>query len=483
MNKTLLVAWREFASTAFTKGFLIGVVMTPVMILIVIGAVFYMQKVGGPRLVGSVALIDQSGHVADAVRRRFTEEQTEKEAEELAAHTKEIIEKSPMAGAMGEQSKMAQAQAEAAVKEEVRKSAELTLEVLPSGADPEAEKKPLETARIRTRKGHDAAPDAAISRLALVVVPAGAVTPGQDGAYSGYSTFFPEKLDFEIQERIQRRVADAIVETRLANDPRIRGAGLSPDEVMTLIGRPKAESKTITAGGREQKSLGEIRMMIPMGFMILLMAAVFTGGQMLLTTTVEEKSNRVMEVLLSAASPMQIMVGKILGQMFVGLVVLVVYSGLAVAGIVIALKELQLISAMDIVYLVVFFVIAYFLVASMMAAIGSAVNDMREAQTLMTPVMVVFMLPWLLWFVIQRAPNSLLATILSFVPGPNPFVMVIRLSGSEPVPTWQIPVGIGVGVLSVVVAAWASAKIFRIGILMYGKPPNLATLIRWVRMA
>jgi ABC-2 type transport system permease protein len=89
----------------------------------------------------------------------------------------------------------------------------------------------------------------------------------------------------------------------------------------------------------------------------------------------------------------------------------------------------------------------------------------------------------MLWMPILRNPNSTFAQVCSFVPLINPFVMVLRVSGSETIPFWQIPASILVGMLTVVVLAWASAKIFRIGVLMYGKPPNLATLIRWVRMA
>jgi ABC-2 type transport system permease protein len=121
--------------------------------------------------------------------------------------------------------------------------------------------------------------------------------------------------------------------------------------------------------------------------------------------------------------------------------------------------------------------------AAMMAAIGSAVNELREAQTLMTPVMMLTMMPWMIWFLIQRAPNSTLATSLSFVPIVSPFVMVLRLGGSEPVPQWQHPVALAIGAVTSVVVIWAAAKIFRIGVLMYGKPPNFRTLLKWVRMA
>jgi len=189
-----------------------------------------------------------------------------------------------------------------------------------------------------------------------------------------------------------------------------------------------------------------------------------------------------MEVLLSAVSPLELMVGKILGQMCVGLVILVVYSGMGIASLFAFALQHQL-DPMMLVYLVVFFLIAFTTIASMMAAVGSAVNELREAQSLMTPLMLLIMLPWLLWMPISRAPNSMFATILSFVPGVNPFVMMLRLSGSEPPPAWQPPVAILVGLVTVVVCAWGASKVFRVGVLMYGKPPNFRTLLRWIRMA
>jgi ABC-2 type transport system permease protein len=135
------------------------------------------------------------------------------------------------------------------------------------------------------------------------------------------------------------------------------------------------------------------------------------------------------------------------------------------------------------VYAVVFFFLAFFMIASGMAAIGSAVNEVREAQTLMTPVILTIMVPYLLWLPISRDPNSTLAVVLSFVPPISPFVMMLRITSTTPPPVWQIGLSILIGIGAVYVAIWAAAKIFRIGLLMYGKPPNLKTLVRWVRMA
>jgi ABC-2 type transport system permease protein len=176
------------------------------------------------------------------------------------------------------------------------------------------------------------------------------------------------------------------------------------------------------------------------------------------------------------------MLGKIIGKGAVGLLILSLFSGAGVAALIFFAMA-DLVAWQNLILLLIYFVLAYVMVACLMASIGAAVNDINEAQSLMTPVMLILVVPMMLWMPILRNPNSMFAQVCSFVPLINPFVMVLRISGSEPVPVWQIPVSIVVGILTVVFMCWASAKIFRIGVLMYGKPPNFATLIKWVRMA
>ena len=243
----------------------------------------------------------------------------------------------------------------------------------------------------------------------------------------------------------------------------------------------RTASRTVTAEG-ERTTNEALNVLLPAVFMGLLLISVFTSGQYLLTTTVEEKSNRVVEVLLSAVSAMELMVGKIIGQMGVGLLVLALYAGLGI----VALFSFAMLGLLDptlIVFLLVFYVLAYFTVASFMAAIGSAVNEMREAQTLMTPVMLLIMIPWMLWLPISRDPNSTLAVVLSFIPPVSNFVMLLRMSSTSPPPMWQTGLSILVSAAGVVVSVWFAAKVFRVGLLMFGKPPTMRTLIRWARMS
>jgi ABC-type Na+ efflux pump permease subunit len=168
--------------------------------------------------------------------------------------------------------------------------------------------------------------------------------------------------------------------------------------------------------------------------------------------------------------------------MLVGFLVLAVYGGIGVGSLVFFAVAGMLDVSM-LFYLVIFYLIAYFTVASLMAAIGAAVNEMREAQSLLGPVMIVVMIPWILWMPISRNPDSTFAVVTSFLPPLNPFVMLIRMTSTSPPPMWQVWLSILIGAASVYGAMWFAAKVFRVGLLMYGKPPNFATLLRWVRMA
>jgi ABC-2 type transport system permease protein len=241
--------------------------------------------------------------------------------------------------------------------------------------------------------------------------------------------------------------------------------------------------RRLSKDGTESAESVIAKTLLPMGFMLLIWVATFTSGNYLLTTTIEEKSSKVMEVVLSAVSPMQLLTGKILGFAAVSVLMVGMYGALGVAGLAFAAMG-DLVSPGLLVLMGVYFVMAYAFVAIMMASVGSAVNDLREAQSLVTPAMLVLMLPLMLWLPISEQPNGWLATIASFVPPAIPFVMILRVTASsEPIAIWQVALSIVWGFAWVGVFLWAGAKIFRVGVLMQGKPPTPKELLKWVRMA
>ena len=312
-------------------------------------------------------------------------------------------------------------------------------------------------------------------RLALVVIHDDAVRRrAPETAFGSYDLFVRAKLDDRVKDEIRRGLRETLIAAR------VREAGLDRADLDAIMKVKSVTSKTVTDSG-ERRTNEVANLLVPAGFMVLLLLSVFTGCQYLLMSTIEEKSNRVMEVLLSAVSPFELMTGKILGQMAVGLVVLALYA--AFGGLALTLfASIGLLDPWLILFLLVFYLLAYLTIASLMAAIGSAVNDVREAQSLMMPMMLLVMLPWLLWMPILRDPNSALATSLSFIPPVGNFVMLLRISSNTPPPVWQTALSIAVSAAGAWAAVWFASRVFRVGVLMSGKPPDFATLVRWARM-
>jgi len=156
------------------------------------------------------------------------------------------------------------------------------------------------------------------------------------------------------------------------------------------------------------------------------------------------------------------------------------YGSAAMAGLV-AFAMLDLIPMSHLLLFGIYFIIAYFMIATIMASVGSAVSELSDAQSLMGPIMLLLIVPFALWPIIAEHPNGLPAVISSFTPPLIPFIMIIRVTTStEMIATWQIILSIGIGIISVIAMVWMCARIFRIGILMQGKPPNLLHLAKWI---
>jgi ABC-2 type transport system permease protein len=134
-------------------------------------------------------------------------------------------------------------------------------------------------------------------------------------------------------------------------------------------------------------------------------------------------------------------------------------------------------------YFAVYYVLGFLFFSAILAGLGSVCNTVKEAQSLMTPVTLITIIPMLAWFNLVRDPQGVLARVLSFVPPLTPMVMVLRISASSKVPLIEIIASIILLVVSVPAVIWLSAKVFRTGILMYGKRPGLREIIRWLRQS
>jgi len=313
------------------------------------------------------------------------------------------------------------------------------------------------------------------ARRALLVIPVSAVVRPPTGEYGSYTLYAPRNLPEDAESLLHDAMRVALTTERLRAD------GLDPELIQkaTRVIRPR--TVMVSSDGKQQGSPG-LNRALPFIMGILLFMGVMIGGQGMMTSTIEEKSSRVVEVLLAAVSPLELMWGKLLGHLGIGLVMMSVYVGLGV----LALMQFALFGLIDpllIVYLLAFFLIAYLVFGAIMLAIGAAVNQLADAQSLMGPVMLLLVTPYILTPFIGQRPDSTFAVAMSFIPPINPFAMLARLASSSPPPAWQVLLSLAVGLLAAWIAVWFAAKIFRVGLLMHGKPPNFGTLIKWARMS
>jgi ABC-type Na+ efflux pump permease subunit len=457
------IAVREFLGTVMTRGFVIGVLVLPATLAFAFAL--------GPRLLnqrsapvrGRVAIVDPTGRVARALRTAITPQAITARRQEAA---RRVIASAP---AVVRDAAHSRAAASSAAVERIAGSVpDLELVDLPPD--------PANPAELKTQKAWltDAAPGD--RHLALVVVHLDAIAPGDGGAeYGTYDLYVPPNLDDRLENVLFDCVREAIVAARAG------AKNLDPRGLDALMRVTRPPSITVTKGN-ERATVGVFNRALPFAFVGLLLISVLMGGQGLVTSTVEEKTSRVIEVLLSAVSPFELLAGKLLGQMGVSLVVLGLYIGLAFMMLV-SFALFGLLDLSLIFYLFVFFVLTYLTIGSAMMAVGSAVNEMREAQSLMMPIILVMMVPWILAEPIARQPNSTFSTAISFIPPVNTFAMLLRLTSSAPPPAWQVWLTIAIGAGAVVASIWCAAKVFQIGLLMYGKPPDLKTLVRWIREA
>lgn len=446
-RRVTAVALREFRHTVLTKGFIFGALVMPVIMFAAFAAIGLLLDSKLPPTVGTVAVLDASGTVEPHAREELANDRINA-VEFDGKRIKETGLPAPPAGAA----------------QPLVPRIDLTLEF---PRDPALE----QALRDRIRDG---------GLLALAIVPPevlAADPKAADGGAASFTLVVPSGSPPRLTTLLERSVAKAIVKAR------VERAGSDWKSLDALLSVPGTSVRRLSGDGAESEENVVAKTLLPMGFMLLIWVATFTSGNYLLTTTIEEKSSKVMEVILSAVSPMQLLAGKIVGFAAVSVLMVGMYGALGVAGLAFASMD-DLVSPGLLVLMAVYFVMAYAFVAIMMASVGSAVNDLREAQSLVTPAMLVLTVPLMLWLPISEQPNGWLATVASFVPPAIPYVMVLRVAASsEPIAAWQVAASVVWGFAWVFAFLWCGAKIFRVGVLMQGKPPSPRELLRWIRIA
>ncbi|HEY1685814.1 MAG TPA: ABC transporter permease [Tepidisphaeraceae bacterium] len=259
-------------------------------------------------------------------------------------------------------------------------------------------------------------------------------------------------------------------------DPRLVTAVMAPLNVQNLAPFSRSSSGKIQKASSADRS---VIFFIPMGIMMLMFLSLMLVTQPMLTSIIEEKQQRIAEVLLGSVSPFQIMMGKLIGIVAVGLTFVAIY---AAGGYLVAQHYgyAQLIPLNLLIWFIPFEMLACLLFGSIFIAVGAACTEIKDAQSLLMPVMLVLVMPMMIWNVAVTEPLGHLATWLSMIPPATPMLMMLRMAATPMVPMWQPMLGMVLVLITAMIAVFAAGRVLRIGLLMQGKAPRWHELVRWI---
>lgn len=292
-------------------------------------------------------------------------------------------------------------------------------------------------------------------------------------------------------------------------EERLQRADVSQDIQNIFETSVALESRRLTAEGEEQEDDTAFFTVIGMAMGFIIFFAIFGYGGYIMRGVIEEKTNRIVEVITSSVKPIELLSGKMagVGALAVtqfGIWIVALFGLSAIAGPIAATlmsnqssqmseaigetEQAELPAFLDIpaietsliIYFIVFFLLGYMLYSSLFAAIGSAADSETDTQQLMMPVTIPIMLAYFIMFHTWRSPDSTLSIISSLIPFFSPIVMITRIAITE-VPIWQTGLAMLLMILTFIGTMWLSAKIYKVGILTYGNSASFKDLAKWIK--
>lgn len=304
---------------------------------------------------------------------------------------------------------------------------------------------------------------------------------GEPVEYHGRST-----SNFLTQQLLEDRLTDAVRRVRLAD------AGYDPDRVGALSADVDLRTIRVSKEGSRAEG-GAGGFVFAYVLFLMLFLSLLIWGQQVMNGVLEEKSSRAVEVIISTVRPFELMMGKLAGIGLAGLTQFGIWLGtlvvLSAPGLVGGIGsmgsmpddfQIPTLAPLTAVQFLVFFGLGFFLYASFYAALGAAFNSLQEAQQVAGTLGFVFALPAILMPMILNAPSSTLSTVMSLIPLFSPVLMPLRMVTEMP-PVWQLAAAYVLTAAFLVLMIWFCGRIYRVGILMYGKKPTIPELVRWVR--
>lgn len=318
-----------------------------------------------------------------------------------------------------------------------------------------------------------------------------------DGKIKGYLTFtdnqevgFPDvvyhskkMLDSDTSGALQAGLQT--VKTQQA----VRDANLTDEQFAKLLAPVKLDTVQIADGGGKTEAEQGTAIGLTYAILILLFMSVMITGQLIATEITAEKSSRVMEIIVTSVAPLKQMFGKVIGTFLVGLLQLVVLIGAALVNLTLphnkgALEkygiDLSSVEPKMIIFAIVMYLLGYFLYAMLFAAIGSLVSRTEDLSQTSMPVTMLSLAGFYIAIYGLTNPESSFITVCSFIPFFSPFILFLRIGLADPA-WWEIALSVGILIASVLVIGWLAAKIYRVGVLMYGKKPSFKEVFKALR--
>lgn len=424
LDKMMVLARREYLVRVKTKGFWIGLLALPLfMAAVIVVPALVLSKT---RAELDLVLVDATGRVG-------------------AAMAADLVERQEVGGTM----------------------TDVEVTVVEPAADPEAQAAELDR------------------RLVAEEIDAW-IPLDDDSLAAGRVEYRARSVSNTITQRVLERSLSAQV-----REIRLIEAGYDPEEVASLVEDVSLGTVKVTERGSRAEA-GQAGFFLAYGLFFLLYMVQLLWGQQVLQGVLEEKTSRVVEVIAAAARPFDLMMGKLLGigaaaltQFVVWMATAAVLTAPQVIGAMALLPDdvgLPEIRVVQVLWVVVFFVLGFFVYSTMYASVGAAFDNLQDAQQMAFLPVLSIILPMLFMFPVINDSSSPLAVIVSLIPLMTPILMPLRIAVEMP-PWWQLALAVLLTTGFVVLMVALAARIYRVGILMYGKKPTIKEMWRWLRYA
>ena len=445
MRKFLAIVKREYVQRVRAKMFIVSTVLLPIVMSLfgIVPAIILNIDAGGPL---RVAVVDYTGKMYAPLQAAFLDEESE-EAAQQASPDPQVT--NPTRRGLP---RMASRQFE-------------LREVKTGGRSPEEVRAELD--RQLLAKQLDG----------YIILPADFIATGQ-------AEFFNNNPG----DMLSRGILHSSL-TRAVREQRLIKANVDPETRKELFKQVELEAVKLGAGGEERDSGGSFVLVFGVGFIMYL--AILMYGQVILGAVIEEKETRIAEILFSSVKPFTLMMGKLVGVSLVALTQLCIW-GLAFATF--ALYGVSLLISKGVpasipnipfshyIYFGLFFLLGYFIYSTIYALVGSMVTTAQEGGQLAMPIILILVVSFYLFLPVSRSPDSAFSFWVSMLPFSAPVAMLVRIVTQTP-PFWQISLSLLIGFSTVLLIMWFASRVYRVGMLMYGKRASIPEAWRWIRQA